>query len=207
MRGRDHPAWPPAVFGAGWPAGWLLGGWKAQHGGRWHAVCKGRRDESLLLLHGCGRHPPAGYRDHEMEGEEALPPHQAETAPAVQREARGGDVNAGLAPGEAQQAAAGEATAAVAAPPAGGSEPGAEELYGDLGPTLVPQVDGAADSPPRRSHHRGADPAERWEMGRDSERGCGPAVRCVPVGQAACCCWALIEGALVPTVAARRLPA
>lgn len=89
----------------------------------------------------------------------------------------GGDVYDGLeqqpleAGGEPEPAErAGGSASAVAA-----GEP--DDLYADLGPA-IPQVDGAADSPPRRGRrHSGADPSERWEMGNDGEI----LPRCVPV--------------------------
>lgn len=99
---------------------------------------------------------------------------QAQQAAAAEEAAFGGDLYADLPAGEGQQAAA--AAGAAALPPGGvlvgGGEPDADDLYGDLGP-VVPQVDGAADSPPRRARHRGADPGERWELGRDGERWAG----------------------------------
>lgn len=82
----------------------------------------------------------------------------------------GGDVYADLAstvqglPQPAPEAAAGAAGAAGAGD--GGSDPAVDDLYGDLG-AAIPQIDGAADSPPRRRRSGAADPAERWEMGDD----------------------------------------
>lgn len=53
-------------------------------------------------------------------------------------------------------------------PPVGAAGPADatdDDLYADLAP-VIPQTDGAADSPPRwRRHTDRADPGERWEMG------------------------------------------
>lgn len=60
----------------------------------------------------------------------------------------------------AVQASAGDAPSSAAAV-------GDDELYGslDLSISDIPQTDGAVDSPPQRTRGRGANPAERWEMG------------------------------------------
>ncbi|PRW45038.1 G-patch domain-containing [Chlorella sorokiniana] len=92
---------------------------------------------------------------------------QAAAAAAAEQAAFGDDIYADAAGDEGQEAAAAAAASAGGAPVIGG-EPDADDLYGDLGP-VVPQVDGAADSPPRRGRRRGADSEERWELGRDDD--------------------------------------
>jgi hypothetical protein len=52
--------------------------------------------------------------------------------------------------------------------PSSAAAVGDDELYGSLDLSMepaIPQTDGAADSPPHRARGRGANPAERWEMG------------------------------------------
>lgn len=138
----------------------------------------------MLRCHLCpaaedgGEEAGQGVDQHHEAADAASPAEQraqqAAAAAAAEQAAFGEDVFADRPADEGQEAAA--AAALLAAPVAGGSlaagggEADAEDLYGDLG-AVVPQVDGAADSPPLRGRHRGADPGERWELGRDGELG------------------------------------
>ena len=129
---------------------------------------------------------------------------QAAAAAAVEEAAFGGDVYVAGSSNEGQQEAA--VTGAAGGAPTVGGEPDADDLYGDLGP-VVPQVDGAADSPPRRSRHRGADPGERWELGREGELGCisgrcSSCILCVQLFAAPYHCTALWD-CLLPVALAR----
>ncbi|KAL4436605.1 hypothetical protein ABPG75_003744 [Micractinium tetrahymenae] len=101
---------------------------------------------------------------------------QAAAATAVAEAEFGTDVFAGPTPPPAQPSPTVQAEAAQAAP-ANTGEAGEDDLYADLVP-VIPQTDGAADSPPRRRRYSDrADPGERWELGAggsdssDGERG------------------------------------
>jgi hypothetical protein len=95
----------------------------------------------------------------------------------MEEDAFGADVYADLAPAQQQldEVPGGAAQPIAAAAPA--TDLGAaggemdEDLYGDLEAATIPQTDGAGDSPPRHRRRRssGADPSERWEMGKDGE--------------------------------------
>lgn len=70
-----------------------------------------------------------------------------------------------LDPGSTPSAQPSPGSQAEVAPanPAGPADE--DDLYADLAP-VIPQTDGAADSPPRhRLYSSRADPGERWEMG------------------------------------------
>lgn len=93
---------------------------------------------------------------------------QATSADAAAEAELGADpLDAGTSP-VAQPSPAGQAVVTAASPadaagPVGPAGPADDDLYADL---VIPQADGAADSPPRQRRHAGrADPEERWEMG------------------------------------------
>jgi hypothetical protein len=104
----------------------------------------------------------------------------------MEEDAFGADVYADLSPAQQQAdelpmsgAAQSEAAAAPATDLGAAGGEMDEDLYGDLEAATIPQTDGAGDSPPRHRRRRssGADPSERWEMGKDGE---GEQLYCFP---------------------------
>lgn len=130
-----------------------------------------------IAVAGTIEHPNDSLHQEQTDMEAAALAQAAD----MEAEEFGGDVYADAATQQQQEhvdivqlSAAPEAQPLPASQPGPASNSEEDDLYGglDLGlGATIPQIDGAADSPPRRRHSRGADPDERWEMGGADGKG------------------------------------
>lgn len=159
--GRSHSTPRQAGHGV---SGWLAG-WRSRLAPASPGLAAGYDDAVPLPEEDEGVQHAVSLQ-HQNEQQQA----QATAGNAAAEAELGDDVlGAGPSP-PAQPSLAAQADV----PPVGAAGPADatdDDLYADLAP-VIPQTDGAADSPPRwRRHTDRADPGERWEMGAGGSGG------------------------------------